>query len=163
MLRRENANRPRPTNTNSPNSTMARRVRLKAIRPLTMERALPYPLVRSTGVGPPQNWPRKFGCPRSHVMFLGAMQHALTVKVGDERHLISRRSPCGVPVRPAPQHLPCQIVWPSFLAVLAGPASGPCILAAPFDPRVWPPPTLAQAEPGYPRMDTFPPIPRAAL
>src|SRR5215471_4513421 len=148
MLRRENANRPRPTNTNSPNSTMARRVRLKAIRPLTMERALPYPLVRSMGVGPPQNWPRKFGCPRSHVMFLGAMQHALTVKVGDERHLISRRSPCGVPV-PAcaaaptlPDRLavlPGRACWPCFLALLPGPASGPCILALLPGHASWPP------------------------
>src|SRR5262249_23588411 len=56
--RRENANRPRPTNTNSPNSTTARRVRLKAMRPLTIERVLPYPHTRSTGVRP-----RHFECP----------------------------------------------------------------------------------------------------
>src|SRR5262245_50345441 len=40
---------------------------------------------------------------------------------------------------------------------------GHASLAAPFDPRVWPPLTLARAEPGYPRMDTFPPSPRARL
>src|SRR5262245_36798162 len=105
MLRRENANRPAPTNTKSPNSTMARRVRLKAIRPLTIERALPYPVHRSTGGGP-RKLPRDFGCPRSHVMFLGATQHALTARANDERHLIFRRSSRGVgPSRPAPQRL----------------------------------------------------------
>src|SRR5262249_34409015 len=119
----------------------------------------------------------KFGCPRSHVMFLGAMQHALTVKVGDERHLISHRSPSRglegwarpglrrstYPARsPGRASWPCLLAapgpasWPCFLALLPGHAPGPCILAAPFEPRVWPPLTLAQAEPGYPRMDTFP-------
>src|SRR5215470_7711010 len=125
MLRREKANRPRPTNTNSPNSTMARRVRLNAMRPLTIERALPYPLARSRGAGPAK-LPRDFGCPRSHVMFLGAMQHALPARADDERHLIFRRSLRGVglsrPASQAPGRRPSHACWLRLLVTLSGEA-----------------------------------------
>src|SRR5215471_7485242 len=150
MLRREKANRPRPTNTNSPNSTMARRVRLKAMRPLTIERALPYPLARSRGAGPAK-LPRDFGCPRSHVMFLGAMQHALPARADDERHLIFRRSLRGVglsrPASQAPGRRPSHACWLGLLVRLAGP----------FWPPLRPPLTSRRAEPGYSQVDAIPP------